>query len=100
LYNLTADDGRAILSGPLRPPSASIAGAQQFYRRRPRATSLPESWLTAPFYTAPITVRGNLAGGVGVVVPSSWKQLLGWRMAALSGALLLIGTAIAGLFIF
>ncbi|HWW87015.1 MAG TPA: HAMP domain-containing sensor histidine kinase, partial [Vicinamibacterales bacterium] len=97
---IVAPDGRAILSGPLRPSAAAIDGARKYYRRQPRPTAVPDSWMRAPFYTAPIIVSGNLTGGVGVVAPTSWKQLLGWKMAVLSGTLLIVGTAIAGLFIF
>jgi signal transduction histidine kinase len=98
LYIVMAADGRAIFSGPLRPPPASVQAAQEFYRGRP--TALPESWLTGPYQVAPILVKGNLAGGVGVIVPFTWKELVGWKMAALSGGLLLVGTVVAGLLIF
>src|SRR5262249_27364447 len=65
LFIMMAEDGQTVLSGPLRPSEAAIDGARKYYARQPRPTALPESWLTAPFYTAPIIVRGNLAGGVG-----------------------------------
>src|SRR5262249_34426973 len=94
LYSMMAADGRPSFSVPLRPPPASVTGAQEYYRGRP--TALPESWLTGPYQVAPILVHGKLAGGVGVIVPFSWKELVGWKMAALSGALLLIGTAVSG----
>ncbi|HEV3058337.1 MAG TPA: HAMP domain-containing sensor histidine kinase [Vicinamibacterales bacterium] len=98
LYIVIAETGQVVCVGPLRPPEASIAGAQDFYRRHP--TELPESWITGPYQVAPIVVGGQLAGGVGVVVPLTWKQLVGWKMAGLSGALLLLGTGLAGLVVF
>jgi two-component system OmpR family sensor kinase len=97
LYIVLAANGQVICAGPLRPPAASVKAAQEFYRGRP--TALPESWITGPYQASPIVVQGKLAGGVGVVVPLTWKQLVGWKMAALSGALLLAGTGLAGLFI-
>ena len=98
LYIMRADNGQAIFAGPLRPPPESVKAAQEFYRGRP--TTLPDSWLSGPYQVAPIMVNGTLAGGVGVIVPLTWKQLVGWRMAALSVALLLAGTGVAGLVIF
>ncbi len=99
LFIVMADDGRAVLRGPLRPPDAWISGASEYYLERPR-TSLPGSWLTGPLQVAPIMANGQLAGGVGVVPPLTWKELLGWKMALLSGALLLGGTGLAARFIF
>jgi two-component system OmpR family sensor kinase len=95
LYIIMADTGQVVCAGPLRPPRVSIVAAQDFYRQHPAA--LPESWITGPYQVAPIVVSGKLAGGVGVVVPLTWKQLVGWKMAGLSGALLLLGTGLAGL---
>ncbi len=99
LFIVMANDGRAILRGPLRPADALISGASEYYLERPR-TSLPESWLTGPLQVAPIMADGRLAGGVGVVTRQSWKELLGWKMALLSAALLLGGTGLAARFIF
>ena len=98
LYIVMAETEHVVLVGPLQPPSASIAGALEFYRKHP--ARLPDSWLTGPYQVAPILVDGQLAGGVGVVVPVTWKQLAGWKMAAFSGTLLLVGTGLAALFIF
>jgi two-component system OmpR family sensor kinase len=98
LYIITARDGRVILRGPNVPAAAAVAGALEFWAGHP--TALPESWRTAPFHTAPIIVNGQLTGGVGVVVPMSWRGLIGWRMAVLAGVLLLLGTALAGRVIF
>lgn len=97
LYIVIADTGQVVVDGPTQPPAGSVAGAREFYQSHP--TSLPESWLTGPYQVAPITVDGRLAGGVGVIVPT-WKELIGWKMAALSGALLLAGTSVAALVIF
>ena len=98
LYIVIAETEQVVLFGPLQPPPASITGALEFYRQRP--ARLPESWLTGPYQVAPILVNGQLAGGVGVVVPVTWKQLAGWKMAAFSGTLLLVGTGLAAFFIF
>src|SRR5579864_9338582 len=46
LYIVIAETGQVVCVGPLRPPEASIVGAQDFYRRHP--TALPESWITGP----------------------------------------------------
>jgi hypothetical protein len=81
LYIIVADTGQVVCADPLRPPGASIVAAQDFYRQHPPA--LPESWITGPYQVARIVVRGKLAGGVGVVVPLTWKQLVGWKMAGL-----------------
>jgi signal transduction histidine kinase len=91
-------NNQVVLSGPARPSATVVDGAREFWDTHPAA--LPESWLTGPFHVAPILVRGRLAGGVGVVVPQSWQQLFGWEMAVLAGVLLLLGTALAGRFIF
>jgi two-component system, OmpR family, sensor kinase len=98
LYIITARDGRVILRGPNVPAAPAIAGALEFWAGHP--SSLPESWVTAPFHTSPIVVDGQLVGGVGVVVPLSWRGLIGWKMAVLAGVLLLAGTALAGRVIF
>jgi len=98
LYIITARDLRVILRGPNTPADAAVAGALEFWAGHPAA--LPESWRIAPFHTAPLMVNGQLAGGVGVVVPTSWRGLIGWKMAVLAGALLLVGTALAGRVIF
>jgi signal transduction histidine kinase len=98
LYIVMAANGEVITTGPLQPPPVSVKGALDYYRTRP--ASLPESWTNGPYQVAPILVNGTLAGGVGVVVPVTWKELVGWKMAALSGVLLLLGTGVAGLLIF
>jgi signal transduction histidine kinase len=98
LYIVMAATEQVIFAGPLRPPQFSVTGALDFYRQHP--TKLPDSWISGPYQVSPIVVDGQLAGGVGAVVPVTWKELLGWRMAALSAALFLAGTGLAGLFIF
>jgi signal transduction histidine kinase len=99
LFIVMADDGRAVLRGPLRPDDAMITGASEYYLERPR-TSLPESWLNGPMQVAPILANGRLAGGVGVLSRQSWKELLGWKLALLSAGLLLTGTGLAARFVF
>jgi len=98
LYIVMAANDQVITTGPLQPPTASVKSALDYYATRP--TSLPDSWLNGPYQVAPILVNGKLAGGVGVVVPVTWKELIGWKMAVLSGLLLLLGTGVAGLLIF
>jgi signal transduction histidine kinase len=98
LYIVMAANNQVITTGPLQPPTASVKSALDYYATRP--TSLPDSWLNGPYQVAPILVNGKLAGGVGVVVPVTWKELIGWKMAVLSGLLLLLGTGVAGLLIF
>jgi two-component system OmpR family sensor kinase len=93
-----ARSNQVILRGPAQPSQAAIAGARDFWAGSP--TAVPESWITGPLHVTPIMVGGRLAGGVGVVVPQSWRQLLGWKMAVLSSVLLLFGTGLAGQFIF
>ena len=97
LYIVMAASRLVVTTGPLQPPAASVKGALDYYQTQP--TSLPDSWLNGPYQVAPILINGKLAGGVGVVVPVTWKELLGWKMAALSILLLLVGTAVAGLLI-
>jgi two-component system OmpR family sensor kinase len=98
LYIIMARNAQVILEGPNAPVDAAVAGAREFWAGHP--TALPESWRTAPFHTSPVIVNGQLAGGVGVVVPTSWRGLIGWKMAVLAGVLLLLGTALAGRVIF
>lgn len=98
LYIIMARNTQVVLSGPDRPADAFVVAAREYWAGNP--TSLPESWITGPFHTTPIVLGGRLVGGVGVVVPQSWKHLMGWRMALLGGVLLLAGTALAGRFIF
>jgi two-component system OmpR family sensor kinase len=93
-----ARHNQVVLRGPARPPAPAIAGAREFWAARP--TTLPENWMTGPLHVTPIMVGGRLAGGVGVVVPQSWRQLLGWQMAVLAGVLLLFGTGLAGRLVF
>jgi signal transduction histidine kinase len=87
-----------VLRGPDRPAEASIVGVREFWAQHPAA--MPVSWVTGPFHTTPLLVHGTLAGGVGVVVPQSWEQLVGWKMAVTGIVLLLAGTGLAGRFIF
>jgi two-component system, OmpR family, sensor kinase len=84
---------QVVLAGAV-PPAAVIDGAKEFWEGHPAA--IPDSWLTGPFQVAPLLVNGQLAGGVGIFVPQSWQQLLDRRMALLSGALLILGTGLAG----
>jgi two-component system OmpR family sensor kinase len=93
-----ARHNQVVLRGPARPPESVIAGAREFWAASP--TVLPESWMTGPLHVTPIMVDQRLSGGVGVVVPQSWQQLLGWKMAVLAGVLLVFGTGLAGRFIF
>jgi signal transduction histidine kinase len=93
-----ARHNQVVLRGPARPPEPFIAAAREFWAASPAA--LPENWMTGPLHVTPIMVGGRLAGGVGVVVPQSWRQLSGWKMAVLAGLLLLFGTGLAGRFIF
>src|SRR5262249_35233244 len=92
--------GRSVFRGPLRPLQASIEGAYEFYRDNPHPASLPESWITSEYQVTPITVHGSIAGGVGAITVVSWKQLLGWKVAALSAVMLLLATGLAGVFVF
>lgn len=100
LYIITAADRRVVLRGPMRPSDASIQGALEFYASNPHPATLPESWMTGSYQTAPLVVNGRTAGGVGGLVLQSWRQLIGWKMALLSGVLLLFATALAGHFVF
>ncbi len=100
LYIIIAADQRVVLRGPMRPVEGSIQGAREFYRDNPSPASLPESWMTGAYQTSPIMVNGRVAGGVAGIVLQSWKQLIGWRMAVLSGALFLLATVLAGRFVF
>jgi len=97
LYIVLARDGQIVLRGPNQPTADSIVGIREFYSRHP--TSLPESLITGPYAVSPIVVRGELAGGVGVIVARSWRELLGGRMMMLSVALLFIGTGFVSWFI-
>ena len=92
-----ARNSQVVLRGPNRPPQGDIDGAREWWTRHP--THLLDSWVTGPYQGAPIMVNGELAGGVGVVVVRSWRELLGGRMAILSIALLFAGTGLAGWFI-
>ena len=97
LFIVLERDAQVVLAGSERPPATVIDGAREFWEAHPAA--IPDSWLTGPFQVAPLVVNGKLAGGVGVFVPQSWQQLLDRRMALLSGALLILGTGLAGGFI-
>ena len=97
---LARGGGTVISKGPLAPSDASIKVAQDFYRLNPLPDSLPESWMTSSFSASPIRVNGILAGSVGAITVQSWRQLIGWKVAALSAVLLLLATAVAGLFVF
>src|SRR5262249_26027005 len=90
--------GHAAARRHRRRAPADIAGAREFWSRSP--TAIPDSWITGPYQVSPIIVNGQLAGGVGVIVVRSWQQAIGGRMIALSILLLIVGTAIAGRFIF
>ncbi len=90
-------NSQVVLSGPDKPPAGVVDGAREFWEGHPAA--IPDSWLTGPFQVAPLIVRGQLAGGVGIYVPQSWQLLLDRRMAILSGVLLIAGTGLAGGFI-
>ena len=98
LYIVLSRSGTIVLRGSDRPTDASMAAASEFWAQQPSA--VPDSWISGPFHTSPLLVRGALAGGVGVVVPQSWEHLVGWKMAVTGVALLLTGTGIAGRFIF
>lgn len=98
LYIGLARNGQVVLRGPDRPSEASIAAASEFWSQHP--TAVPDSWITGPFHTTPLLVRGRVEGGIGVVVPESWKQLVGWKMVATGVGLLLAGTGVAAAFIF
>jgi signal transduction histidine kinase len=87
-----------VLRGPDKPSEGSIAAVREFWTRHPSA--VPASWITGPSHTTPLLVHGELGGGVGVVVPESWEQLVGWKMAVTGVMLLLLGTGVAGRFIF
>jgi signal transduction histidine kinase len=100
IYLVQASDGRSIFRGPLRPPEAAIKGAYDYYRDNPHPAALPESWITGEYQVAPLVVNGAVAGGVGAITVLSWKELLGWKMAALSAALLLLASGLAGFFVF
>lgn len=93
LYIITSDR-RVVLRGPLKPPDASVEGGLDFYRANPHPAALPPSWSGEPFWTSEIRANGAVVGGVGVV-PPSWSQLLGWKMALLSFTLLLAATLLA-----
>src|SRR4029077_10715745 len=98
LYIGLARNGQVVLRGSDRPSEASIAAASEFWSQHPAA--VPDSWVTGPFHTTPLLVRGKVEGGVGVVVPESWEQLVGWKMVLTGVGLLLAGTGIAAAFIF
>ena len=100
IYLVTARDGQSYFRGPLRPPEASISGAREYYQDNPRPAALPESWITSDYQVTPMLVNGAIAGGVGAITVQSWKQLIGWRMALLSAALLLLASGMAGFFVF
>src|SRR5580765_1464872 len=85
---LARGGGTVISKGPLAPSDASIKVAQDFYRLNPLPDSLPESWMTSSFSASPIRVNGILAGSVGAITVQSWRQLFGWKVAALSAVLL------------
>jgi two-component system OmpR family sensor kinase len=98
LYIGLARNGQVVLRGSDRPTEASIAAASEFWSQHPAA--VPDSWVTGPFHTTPLLVRGKIEGGVGVVVPESWEQLVGWKMVLTGVGLLLAGTGVAAAFIF
>jgi signal transduction histidine kinase len=98
LYIVRSRSGQIVLRGSDRPTDASMAAASEFWAQQPAA--VPDSWITGPFHTSPLLVRGALAGGVGVVIPQSWEHLVGWKMVVTGVALLLAGTGVAGRFIF
>jgi signal transduction histidine kinase len=98
LYIGLARNGQVVLRGPDRPSEASMAAASEFWSQHPAA--VPDSWITGPFHTTPLLVRGRVEGGIGVVVPESWEQLVGWKMVATGVGLLLAGTGVAAAFIF
>jgi signal transduction histidine kinase len=98
LYIGLARNGQVVLRGPDRPSEASMAAASEYWSQQPAA--VPDTWITGPFHTTPLLVRGRVEGGVGVVVPESWKQLVGWKMVATGVGLLLAGTGVAAAFIF
>jgi two-component system, OmpR family, sensor kinase len=98
LYIGLARNGQVVLRGPDRPSEASIAAASEFWSQHPAA--VPDSWITGPFHTTPLLIRGRVEGGIGVVVPESWEQLVGWKMVATGVGLLLAGTGVAAAFIF
>jgi signal transduction histidine kinase len=100
IYIILSAGQRVVLRGPVRPSDADIRGGQEFYRNNPHPPSLPESWVTGPLRVAPIVVHGAVAGGVGGIVLQSWRELIGWRMAFLSAALLLLATFIGGIVVF
>jgi len=100
LYIITAADRKVILQGPLKPSDLSVQGALEFWTANPHPDVLPESWTTAPYQTAPIVVQGRIVGGVGGIIIDSWRQLIGWKMALLSGALLLFATGLGNYLVF
>jgi signal transduction histidine kinase len=87
---------QVVFRGPERPPDADVAGWREFWTKHP--ARLADSWVTGPYKGAPIVINGELAGGVGVVVVRSWRELLGGRMVLLSIVLLFAGTGLAGWF--
>jgi signal transduction histidine kinase len=89
---------QVVLRGPDRPPESSVAAVREFWAGKP--VVMPESWVTGPFHTTRLVVDGKLTGGVGVVVPRSWQQVIGWKMALMGALLLLAGTGLAGRFVF
>lgn len=86
-------DGRVVLTGPFRPSSETVIGAQQYYTGKVQ-TELPASWIFGMYRASPIIAGGRLAGSVGAV-PPAWRNLVGRKMAGLSSLLLLLGTVFA-----
>jgi signal transduction histidine kinase len=89
-----ARGSRVALRGPNRPQPSEIEAFREWWARP--QTRLMDSWVNGPYKGAPIMVHGELAGGVGVVVPRAWYQLLSARMVLLSALLLVAATAIIG----
>lgn len=100
IFIITSDDRKVILQGPLKPPDISIQGGLEFWAATPHPDVLPESWTNGPYQTAPIIVGGRIVGGVAGLVIDSWRQLIGWKMALLSGVLLLFATGLGSYVVF
>ncbi|MFN7982657.1 MAG: HAMP domain-containing sensor histidine kinase [Vicinamibacterales bacterium] len=100
LYIITSADRKVILQGPLKPSDINIQGALEYWTANPNPDALPESWMSGPYQTAPIVVHGRIVGGVGGIVIDSWRQLIGWKMALLSGGLLLFATGLVSYVVF
>jgi signal transduction histidine kinase len=99
IFGVQARNGLPILRGPLRPPEAAIESGREFFHDNPHPSALPDSWLMG-FHATPIRANGQIVGSIGAVAPQSWWMLIGWNMLALSAALLLLATGVAGRFVF